>query len=75
MDTGFRVGIQISEEAMEEILPTFQHAGDLSLDYSLDSPEFYASYVQTIDTFHFYIIGIVIVAAMFIGYGGKVIRA
>lgn len=56
-------------------MPTFQHAGDLSLDYSLDSPEFYASYVQTIDTFYFYIIGIVIVGVMFIGYGGKVIWA
>jgi hypothetical protein len=45
LSTGYSVTLQMSSNAVKAVLPDLNHVGDLTLDYSLNQPEFYASFL------------------------------
>jgi hypothetical protein len=65
----YKTGLQMTETAAQLLLPNYLQGGQLSVDYPLDSPEFYQSYVQvTASSFPFYIIGATIMGILFLKY-------
>ena len=43
----FKVSLEMSQQAINTILPNVYQTGDLVLDYSLSEPEFYTSYLKS----------------------------
>jgi hypothetical protein len=67
--SNYKIGITLTEEATQQILPHFQHTGPLLVDYPLNSPEFYQSYIDfQVGNFKYFIIGATIVIILFIKY-------
>lgn len=64
-----KTGIELSDQAIQQLLPGYQHSGSLVLDYKLDNPEFYASFTKEYTSnFPFYAIGAAITAILFLKF-------
>jgi hypothetical protein len=67
--SNYKTGITLTQEATNLILPQYQHTGPLLVDYNLNNPEFYQSYIGFQEShFKYYIIGTIIVIILFIKY-------
>lgn len=61
----------MSETAVHEVLPGLDLKGDLNLDYPLEDPEFYRSYIEHKD-YKYYLFGLFITIILLLGYLLKV---
>ena len=55
--------------AVEKIMPT--EAGNITIDYSLNSPEFTTSVIQQYNSYQYHIFGFIIVGILFLKYSIK----
>lgn len=66
----FKVSLEMTQSAVNTILPNLYQTGDLVLDYSLDEPEFYMSVMRNTDSdagyFMFY--GYTVIAVLLINF-------
>lgn len=71
VDLGFNLKFMLSEKATHEIMPTFQHLGDLYLDYPYSDSAFYDSYIRS-QTFYYFLFGLIVTVLLFLGYSIKI---
>lgn len=66
--SNYVVQLDMNQNALQSILPSYSHSGDLRIDYSLNKPEFVATVVRGVNLYWYHLFGIIVVCILFIKF-------